>query len=139
MCLLDTVNCAIHACVIANRNTGAWKVLYFPEFADPGEPYRSRIWDPTDPDDVSAPQDIPPWPGVFNPDPSNIFCCGHSHMENGELLVAGGQRPSVSGCPNAPRGLTYTFVFDPISEAWSVAGSPGPPRRPPAARRDVVR
>ncbi len=41
-CELNTVNCAIHAAVIANRNTGGWKVLYFPEFGN----FRSRIWDP---------------------------------------------------------------------------------------------
>lgn len=38
------------------------------------------------------------------------------------MLVAGGQRPDDPACPGVPRGLRYTFLFDPMSEAWGVAG-----------------
>lgn len=74
---------------------------------------------------------IPVWP-THDSDAPDIFCSGHTHMPDGRLLVAGGHRDPVTPPPPCPqelrfRGLPFTYFFDPASQSWQVAGSPGPP------------
>jgi hypothetical protein len=123
----DSKVVAIHACLL---HTG--KVLYF---AGRSYPIWSRVYNPED-DSLSETIPLPIWPGEeyqvpLNGDPivpSAIFCSGHTFLEDGSLLVAGGELPRPTtkdwySLENQPfRGLRYTFIFDPISETWSVAG-----------------
>ena len=116
-CVLNTGQTAIHSCVIYNQNTRKWKVLYFTGS-------QSGLWNPEAPDQVTFPQVVPNWPPPQT-DPPNLFCSGHSFLPDGKLLVPGGHRePVIKG---QFRGLRYTYIFDPISEQWSVSGLPDPP------------
>ncbi len=51
---------------------------------------------------------------VNQPFGENLFCAGHSFLEDGRLLVGGGDRPD-SGDPRIPS----THVFDPATETWT--------------------
>lgn len=125
-CQLDTLDTAVHAGVVFNREKHKWKVLYF-------SGTQSRIWDPTNPTQVSSPQVVPNWPPPET-DPPNLFCSGHTHMPDGRLLVAGGDRQAIIPPPPCPqqlrfRGLPYTYIFDPDAEQWQIAGPEENPHR----------
>lgn len=132
-CEVNTVDVAVHAAVVANPGTAAWRVLYFTGT-------RSFLWDPANPLQVSGPQTIPDWPtsGLSAPqDPPNFFCAGHSHMEDGRLLVGGGTRPAIpepDPCAGGIRGLWYAYFFNPVMQQWTAAGSSGTPHRMAAGR-----
>lgn len=57
----------------------------------------------------------------INPDtgePANIFCAGTSTLPDGRVLVAGGDVGDPRAAPN--RGLNTIYVFDPITESWTI-------------------
>jgi hypothetical protein len=128
-CELNTVEAAIHACVIVtNQSSGNWKVLYFTaDIQDKNGDLKSFMWDPANPDAEPSSQIIPPWPnGAFD---QRIFCSGHSFLPDGRLFVAGGNRDPIlppPGCPQVHqfRGIPYTYIFNPVNESWSVATNP---------------
>jgi hypothetical protein len=63
---------------------------------------------------------IPRFPAAtgVDVDPSKLFCSGHTHLADGKLLVAGGERNQP---PWGSNGTKYSFLFDP-----SVLGDPDP-------------
>jgi hypothetical protein len=122
-CELSTIKTAVHAfVVVTDLEKGTWKVMYFEGFDR-----RSFLWDPDSPTVISEPALWPLWLPAGSDFP-NLFCAGHSHMVDGRLLVAGGTRPPDLSCqppqPRDHRGLVYTYIFDPVAEAWSRAGLP---------------
>jgi hypothetical protein len=54
---------------------------------------------------------IPKWTQNIgdNIDPSKLFCSGHTHLEDGKLLTAGGERNQP---PWGVNGTKYSFLFD---------------------------
>jgi hypothetical protein len=127
-CVLDTEQIAAHAGIIYNPITQKWKVLYFLAVYREGtnNKIRTLIWDPDE--NVISPQEVPDWP-VPNADPPRIFCGGHTYLESGEILMAGGIRVPdgpLEHIPHHPdpgiKGLNYSYIFDPIAEEWRVAG-----------------
>ncbi|HEY9847119.1 MAG TPA: galactose oxidase-like domain-containing protein, partial [Candidatus Caenarcaniphilales bacterium] len=49
--------------------------------------------------------------------PVDMFCAGHAFLQDGRLLVAGGNKQYPG--PTGPfQGLRDAFVFDPITEQW---------------------
>lgn len=111
---------ATHAILL---HTG--RVLYFRS----GYPPRpdgtseSRVWDPAT--GVISTQIIPKWPADPNDiDPPLLFCSGHCALPDGKILVAGGHRQLLQEEANGEfRGLQYTYIFDPVSEAWAPTGT----------------
>jgi len=121
-CELYTNDVPVHAAIIYDNSRGRWHVLYF-GFGT----YRSYIWSPENPTIISGPQNIPPWPVPTYP--PEVACSGHTFMEDGRLFVAGGSRFYIpAGCPGIiAAGISYTYIFNPVSKTWTVAGLPGPP------------
>ncbi len=134
----NTEHIAAHACVIFNQVTGKWKVLYHFAFPleGPNDKVQSRIWDPET--NLITAQDIPDWP-TSPPSgdpyiPPRLFCCGHVHMADGKIMMAGGiklsENPPPVDVPHYPtagnRGINYTYIFDPNpaipGQEWKVAG-----------------
>lgn len=116
---------AIHAILL---HTG--KVLYFRAGAPlPNGTADSRIWDPVT--GVITTQTIPVWPAPQNSvDPPLMFCSGHCALPDGKILVAGGHRQPPSEEANGEfRGLEYTYIFDPVSETWTPAGTQQTPHQ----------
>ncbi len=110
---------ATHACLL---RTG--KVLYFRAW---GTPYESRIWNPTTGQITT--QVIPPWPAPKNSvDPPGLFCSGHCFLPDGRVLIAGGDPEPPDPDPlHQFKGLKWTYIFDPVAEAWTPAGTAGNP------------
>ena len=69
---------------------------------------------------------------------TDVFCCGHAFLEDGRLIVAGGtgsfneteEDVLMPRPPFSPHGhfsgLPNTFIFDPTSLTWLVAGNMRP-------------
>jgi hypothetical protein len=74
------------------------KVLWWGSFAYGGKP---EIWDPIANTNTAVTQ-----PGY------NIFCGGHSLLENGQVLITGGDAADSTGVENAS-------IFDPVSGNWT--------------------
>lgn len=74
------------------------KVMFFGEF-DEGR-QAPRLWDPMA--DTLTPLIVPPF---------NIFCAGHSFLEDGRLLITGGHVDSHNGVPHA-------ILFNPKTNGW---------------------
>jgi len=85
---------ASHANLLPNG-----KVLYWPSFAQGNNP---SLWDPVS--------------NTFSTVPKaayNIFCSGHSFLQDGRLFVTGGHAGNNSD------GLIYTSIYDPAQNAWT--------------------
>jgi len=133
--LQDSKVVAIHACLL---HTG--KVLFF---HCRSYPFWTRLYDPETNEVLPQNYVVPKWPVIYDEEdppyliqPSKIFCSGHCFLQDGRLLVAGGELNSPypdSYEPIAPeRGLRYSFIFNPIPEEieatpavgfWKIAGS----------------
>ena len=74
------------------------KVFWWPSFANGGRP---QIWDPIANTNTAVTQ-----PGY------NIFCGGHSLLENGQVLVTGGDAADSTGVANAS-------IYDPVGGTWA--------------------
>ncbi|ADO71798.1 Kelch domain protein [Stigmatella aurantiaca DW4/3-1] len=74
------------------------KVMFFGEFDEGTQ--SPRLWDPLA--NTLTPIPAPPF---------NIFCAGHSFLEDGRLLITGGHVDSHVGVPDA-------IIFNPKSGAW---------------------
>lgn len=126
--VLNTQQTAIHACITYNpAPVRKWKVLYFFAGELEGSNVKSRIWDPNasvDKPPISS-KVIPNWSGPETDLPLMI-CSGHCHLPDGKILFAGETRPQVNF---KNRGLPYTYIFNPTTEQWSIAGAPGPVHR----------
>ena len=89
----DSKVVAIHACLLNNG-----KILYF---HCRSYPFWTRIYDPETNQVILEDLDkfvVPKWPKYYDEEdpiypiqPSKIFCCGHSFLPDGRLLVAGGE------------------------------------------------
>jgi hypothetical protein len=85
---------AAHAHLLPNG-----KVLFWPSFVQGNNP---TLWDPV--------------ANTFSTVPKaayNIFCSGHSFLQDGRLFVTGGHAGNNSD------GLIYTSVYDPTQNAWT--------------------
>ena len=93
---------SIHAALLP---TG--KVLLFgAEHGVPG--IHAWVFDPASIPGTPALTNVPP-PPPWNPD-----CAGHSFLEDGRLLVAGGTLGF-----NPTRGPAQAYIFDPFTEEWT--------------------
>jgi hypothetical protein len=75
------------------------KVLFWPSFANGDNP---SLWDP-----VANTFSTPPKAAY------NIFCTGHSFLQDGRLFVTGGHAGNNSD------GLIYSSVYDPVQNSWT--------------------
>ncbi|HVQ36449.1 MAG TPA: galactose oxidase-like domain-containing protein, partial [Pyrinomonadaceae bacterium] len=55
---------------------------------------------------------------------TNLFCSGHSLLQDGRLFAAGGHAHKH---PNSISGDNHTNIFDPVSRTWAPQGQPGSP------------
>ncbi len=118
---LDSLVTAIHAHLIPILTESEihpkGKVLYFharypTNYSyndDPIPVFISYLFDPETNELIQYtvprfPEDI----GV-DVDPSKLFCSGHTHLADGTLLVAGGERNQP---PWGSNGTKYSFLFD---------------------------
>jgi hypothetical protein len=85
---------AAHAHLLPNG-----KVLFWPSFAQGNNP---TLWDPVANSFSSVPKAF-----------YNIFCSGHSFLQDGRLFVTGGHAGNNSD------GLIYTSIYDPAQNAWT--------------------
>jgi plastocyanin len=92
--LSDSPIFVVHAAVL---RTG--RVLLFSGTAEVGYPLVSHTWDPAS--DTFSPA---------IPYGEDLFCSGHTFLEDGRLLVAGGA-PAYT--------LPSTHIFDPGTESWT--------------------
>jgi galactose oxidase len=74
---------------------------------------QALIWDPADPDAPAKPTSKQPTDSDGNP--INLFCSGHTFLEDGRLLVTGGHLFDS-------QGLNTTTFYDPFADKWT----PGP-------------
>jgi hypothetical protein len=65
-----------------------------------------RVWDPVSGTLVQAP---------YN-DSANLFCSGHTPLDDGRILVAGGHESNFVGLRN-------TTIFDPATNSWQDVGA----------------
>jgi hypothetical protein len=75
------------------------KVLFWPSFANGDNP---TLWDP-----LANTFSTPPKAAY------NIFCTGHSFLQDGRLFVTGGHAGNNSD------GLIYSSVYDPVQNSWT--------------------
>jgi galactose oxidase len=85
---------AAHAHLLPNG-----KVLFWPSFDNGNNP---TLWDPGANTFPTVPQA-----------PYNIFCSGHTLLQDGRLFVTGGHLGNDSD------GLIYTSVYDPSNNTWT--------------------
>jgi galactose oxidase len=85
---------AAHAHLLRNG-----KVLFWPSFANGNNP---TLWDPVANTFSSAPMAA-----------YNMFCSGHTFLQDGRLFDAGGHAGNNSD------GLIYTSVYDPTKNTWT--------------------
>lgn len=74
------------------------KVMFWPPYDNP------HIWDPASNTFILA-----------NKAGYNIFCSGHSFLENGQLLVTGGDGGKIGEIV----GLRYASTYDPFTGSWT--------------------
>jgi hypothetical protein len=94
---------AAHAHLLPNGS-----VLFWPSFDNGNNP---RLWDP-----VSNQFSIAPMA------PYNIFCSGHSFLQDGKLFLAGGHAGNQSD------GLIGSTFYDPSLNSWTATGNMNAPR-----------
>jgi hypothetical protein len=94
----------------------------------------TRVWDPRSGEVLPVTSPVPPY---------DLFCCGHCHLADGKLLVAGGTSGYIEGSTADPhishahyRGSRRVALFDPArlgqSPPWLPANdltSYGPGKR----------
>ncbi|HEX2787537.1 MAG TPA: galactose oxidase early set domain-containing protein [Ignavibacteria bacterium] len=120
---LDSQQEAVHMCLLPTSSEGQMKILYFaaftPEEENEEEVIKTRILTITtsDPPLGITDQTIPNWPGDSEPLP-RLFCCGHTYLQDGKLLCAGGHRETPSPHVHFGLGLKFAYVFDPDNETW---------------------
>ncbi|CAN5665687.1 hypothetical protein BH10BAC5_BH10BAC5_14050 [soil metagenome] len=127
-CPLNSGQEAVHMCIIYDENKSTWKILYFDawklEPADNSQYIRTRVFDMGDVgtrDRISA-QNVPIWEVVNPPlELPRMYCAGHSFLEDGRPIVAGGHRPLDPLQVHWARGLKYTYIFNPIEKSWTQA------------------
>lgn len=85
---------AAHAHLLVNG-----KVIFWPSYSNGNTP---TLWDP-----IANSFSTPPKA------PYNLFCSGHSLLQDGRLFVAGGHAGNNSD------GLVYSTVYDPIQNKWT--------------------
>jgi galactose oxidase len=96
------------------------KILFFhARYCGEDAKFTSYCHDPSD--DSLVQYLIPVWDDLSNPDlqQSAFFCSGHTFLEDGKLLVAGGERARP---PVSLRGIKYSYYYDPFSittPGWS--------------------
>jgi galactose oxidase len=112
--IINLVNVPIHTHVLP---TG--KVLFWGRRNPPGESdFRSLnqhethafLWDPTKPDAPAIPTRNQPADSHGNK--INLFCSGHTFLEDGRLLVTGGHLFDS-------QGLDTSTFYDPAADKWS--------------------
>jgi hypothetical protein len=94
---------AAHAHLLRNGN-----VLFWPSFGNGNNP---TLWNPVN-NSFSTPPKAP----------YNIFCSGHSQLQDGRLFDAGGHAGNNSD------GLISSSVYDPSQNTWTQTGDMNAPR-----------
>jgi hypothetical protein len=76
-------------------------------------PHSSQLWDPASGAIVNVDQQLD----------GDLFCCGHTFLADGRLLVAGGTSSYETkhfGYPIPPfGGLRQSYLYDPFANAWT--------------------
>ncbi|HCN36755.1 MAG TPA: hypothetical protein DIS94_03465 [Bacteroidetes bacterium] len=118
---LDSQQEAVHMCLLPTSIDGNIRVLYFaayePESEGQNFVIKTRILRlPNTYDPSITSQIIPNWPGET--DLPRLFCCGHTYLQNGKLLCAGGHRETPPPHGHFGLGLRIAYVFEPATETW---------------------
>lgn len=119
--VLDSQQEAVHMYILPTSYDGNTRILYFaayyPESEGSIDVIKTRvlrlpnIYDPT----ITS-QIIPNW--LRELDLPRLFCCGHTYLQNGKLLCAGGHRETPPPHGHFGLGLRIAYVFDPATETW---------------------
>lgn len=105
-------------CILPTSTAGNMKILYFAAFTPESSNIKTRILTiaNSEPPYGITSQTIPDWPGEN--DLPKLFCCGHTYLQNGKLLCAGGHRETPPPHGHFGLGLRIAYVFDPATETW---------------------
>ena len=96
----------IHSLLLKNGNILMWSghaetVHYLPETYE---------WDPTTNISTAIKATLPIG--------TDIFCCHHALLEDGQVLTVGGSRPA----PNHGEGIKTICKYDPVTHTWTKIG-----------------
>jgi len=94
---------AAHAALLPNGS-----VLFWPSFLNGNNPY---LWNPATNQFTAVPMAS-----------YNIFCSGHSFLQDGKLFLAGGHAGNQSD------GLINSTFYDPITNTWTATANMNAPR-----------
>ena len=134
-----TNDMAVHAILVPGGDAG--RILYFGGY----DVYDTHLFDLADEDHArtfntsASPEGLSPNPHQFDTRRYDIFCCGHAFLEDGRVLIAGGElnRNTVTGLPlsddeaaamlpHGHAGMQYggerqCAIYHPLAEKWEMA------------------
>ena len=103
--------------------------FFSPKFgSEPDKTYTSVVWDPTKNVFDNQTFDHPPTLRRANGKVIDFFCCGHTLLADGRIVVGGGtedyDKKIVNGqaqdAGHGFKGTREAIIFDPLTERWTV-------------------